>query len=325
MKYINITEAGGPEVLRLEERERPEVAAGQVLIKVSAAGVNRPDVAQRAGYYPPPPGASDIPGLEIAGEVIETGEGVEWPARGEQVCALVSGGGYAEYCMAEAALCLPLPQDFSHIESAAIPETFFTVWSNVFDRAGLKSDESILIHGGSSGIGTSAIQLAREFGARVYVTAGSAEKCRVCEELGAYRAINYREEDFVEVCMNLSGERGVNVILDMVAGPYIERDISLAAEDGRIVIIAGLQGFKAEVDFSQIMRKRLTLTGSTLRPRPVSFKAEIAGNLREKVWPLFESDSIKPVIHRVFPLAEAEKAHQMMESSEHIGKIILSI
>ena len=311
--------------MRLEERERPEVAAGQVLIKVSAAGVNRPDVAQRAGYYPPPPGASDIPGLEIAGEVIETGEGVEWPARGEQVCALVSGGGYAEYCMAEAALCLPLPQDFSHIESAAIPETFFTVWSNVFDRAGLKSDESILIHGGSSGIGTSAIQLAREFGARVYVTAGSAEKCRVCEELGAYRAINYREEDFVEVCMNLSGERGVNVILDMVAGPYIERDISLAAEDGRIVIIAGLQGFKAEVDFSQIMRKRLTLTGSTLRPRPVSFKAEIAGNLREKVWPLFESDSIKPVIHRVFPLAEAEKAHQMMESSEHIGKIILSI
>ncbi len=325
MKYINITEAGGPEVLRLEERERPEIAQGQVLIKVSAAGVNRPDVAQRAGYYPPPPGASDIPGLEIAGEVIEVGEGVEWPGKGEQICALVSGGGYAEYCMAEAALCLPLPQGFSHIEAAAIPETFFTVWSNVFDRAGLKSGESILIHGGSSGIGTTAIQLAREWGASVYVTAGSAEKCRVCEELGAHRAINYRQEDFVEVCMSLTSEQGVNVILDMVAGPYISRDISLAAEDGRIVVIAGLQGFKAEVDFMQIMRKRLTLTGSTLRPRPLSFKAEIAGNLRQKVWPLFETGRIKPVIHRVFPLADAGKAHQMMESSEHIGKIILSI
>ena len=325
MKYINIIEAGGPEVLHLEETEVPSPAAGQVLVKVKAAGVNRPDVMQRRGLYPPPPGASNIPGLEISGEVVEVNGDINWPKPGEQVCALVSGGGYAEYCVAEAALCLPLPAGFSHEQAAAIPETFFTVWSNVFDRGQLKRGESLLVHGGSSGIGTAAIQLAKARGASVYTTAGSEEKCQACLELGADAAINYHEEDFVEVCMRLSEHKGIDVILDMVAGPYISRDIELAAEDGRIILIAGLQGFRAEIDFLAVMRKRLTISGSTLRPRPVAFKADIARTLHEEAWPLFANGQVKPVIHKVFPLAEASKAHQLMESSQHIGKLILQL
>ena len=325
MKYINIIEAGGPEVLHLEETEVPSPAAGQVLVKVKAAGVNRPDVMQRRGLYPPPPGASNIPGLEISGEVVEVNSDINWPKPGEQVCALVSGGGYAEYCVAEAALCLPLPAGFSHEQAAAIPETFFTVWSNVFDRGQLETGESLLVHGGSSGIGTAAIQLAKARGASVYTTAGSEEKCQACLELGADAAINYHEEDFVEVCMRLSEHKGIDVILDMVAGPYISRDIELAAEDGRIILIAGLQGFRAEIDFLAVMRKRLTISGSTLRPRPVAFKADIARKLHEEAWPLFANGQVKPVIHKVFPLAEASKAHQLMESSQHIGKLILQL
>ena len=325
MKYINITQHGGPEVLQLEERATPAIAAGQVLIKVAAAGVNRPDVIQRGGFYPPPPGASDIPGLEIAGEVVEVAEGVDWPQKGEQVCALVTGGGYAEFCAAEAEQCLPIPKGFSAVQAAAIPETFFTVWSNVFDRGKLQSDERLLIHGGSSGIGTTAIQLAKARGATVYITAGNQEKCEACIALGADLAINYKEEDFVEKCMQASGDEGVDVILDMVAGPYIERNIQVAAPDARIVLIAGLQGFRAEVNFQTVLRNRLTITGSTLRPRSVAFKAKIADDLKENVWPLLESGEIKPVVHKVFSLAEAAAAHQMMESSTHIGKIILSI
>jgi NADPH2:quinone reductase len=325
MKYINITEHGGPEVLQLEERETPAIAAGQVLIKVAAAGVNRPDVIQRGGFYPPPPGASDIPGLEIAGEVIEVNEGFAWPQKGEQVCALVTGGGYAEFCAAEAEQCLPIPKGFSAVQAAAIPETFFTVWSNVFDRGKLQSGERLLIHGGSSGIGTTAIQLAKARGATVYITAGNQEKCEACIALGADLAINYKEEDFVEKCMQASGDEGIDVILDMVAGPYIERNIQVAAPDARIVLIAGLQGFKAEVNFQTVLRNRLTITGSTLRPRSVTFKAKIAADLKENVWPLLESGEIKPVVHKVFSLAEAAAAHEMMESSTHIGKIILSI
>jgi len=325
MKFINIAQSGGPEVLKIEERDTPSISSDQVLIKVAAAGVNRPDVSQRAGFYPPPPGASDIPGLEIAGEVIEVADGVDWPQKGEQVCALVSGGGYAEYCCADASLCLPIPEGFSAVEAAAIPETFFTVWSNVFDRGRLQPGETLLIHGGSSGIGTTAIQLAKAKGASVYVTAGSAAKCQACIDLGADIAINYNEGDFVEECMKASDGHGVDVILDMVAGSYIDRNIQLAAPDGRIVLIAGLQGFKAEVNVQAIMRNRLTLTGSTLRPRPVTFKAEIAENLKQHVWPLLESGKVRPVIHTVFPLGEAAEAHRMMESSAHIGKIILSV
>ncbi len=324
MKYIEITEPGGPDVLQLRETGEPEPGPGQVLIKVQAAGVNRPDCIQRAGFYPPPPGASEIPGLEIAGEVVACGEGVENPAIGSDICALVSGGGYAEYCVADADLCLPVPAGFSMEEAAAIPETFYTVWSNVFDRGRLQSGETLLVHGGSSGIGTAAIQLARAMGAEVYTTAGSEEKCRACMDLGAKLAINYKEEDFVAACMSASEGRGIDLILDMVAGVYINRNVELAAEDGRIVIIAGLGGFKAEVDFMSVMRKRLTITGSTLRPRPVAFKADIARKLQQNAWPLFEKGAIKPVIHRVFPLADAAEAHSMMEASSHIGKLILS-
>jgi NADPH:quinone reductase len=325
MKFINITKAGAPDVLKLEERETPSISQGQVLIKVEAAGINRPDVFQRLGFYPPPPGASDIPGLEIAGEVVEKPDDVSWPQLGDKVCALVSGGGYAEFCIAEASLCLPIPQGFSAIQAAALPETFFTVWSNLFDRGRLVSGETVLIHGGSSGIGTCAIQMAKAFGARVFVTAGNDEKCQTCLELGADLAINYKQEDFSEVCKQASDGHGVDVILDMVAGDYINKNINLAAADGRIVMIAALQGFKAEVDFQAVMRNRLTLTGSTLRPRSVEFKAGIAQNLLEHVWPLLASGQIKPVIHAVFPLSEAAKAHSLMESSTHIGKIILSV
>ena len=325
MKYIEITEFGGPDVLQIAEGEAPTPGNGQVLIRVAAAGINRPDVMQRQGKYPPPPGASAIPGLEIAGEVIQTGEGVTWPQPGNQVCALIAGGGYAELAVADAPLCLPVAGGLAPVEAAALPETFFTVWSNLFDRAGLKAGESVLIHGGSSGIGTTAIQLAKAFGATVFTTAGNEEKCRVCRELGADLAINYNEEDFVDACQNATGGKGVDVILDMVAGDYTNRNIAATAVEGRYVIIAGLRGFSAEVSIRSIMLKRLLITGSTLRPRPVEFKAAIASGLKQRVWPLLESGQVKPVIHTVLPLSKANEGHRLMESSRHIGKIMLRV
>jgi putative PIG3 family NAD(P)H quinone oxidoreductase len=324
MTAIEIREPGGPDVLVPATRPVPEPAAGEVLIKVAAAGVNRPDVLQRLGGYPPPPGASDIPGLEVAGEVAALGPEAGDLKQGELVTALVTGGGYAEYCAAPAAQCLTVPKGLDLTAAAAIPETFFTVWTNVFERGGLKPGESFLVHGGSSGIGTTAIQLARAFGARVLATAGSAEKCRACEELGAERAINYRDEDFVAVVKEATGE-GVDVILDMVGGDYIQRNIKALAPDGRLCYIAFLGGSKAEVDFLPMMLKRITISGSTLRARSVAFKAEIARNLKEKVWPLIEAGQVKPVVHRTFPLDRAADAHRLMESSGHIGKIVLTL
>ena len=324
MTAIEIPEYGGPEKLVPGTRPRPEPAAGEVLVKVAAAGVNRPDVLQRQGGYAPPPGASDIPGLEIAGTVAALGDGVtDWTV-GDDVTALVAGGGYAEYCTAPAPQCLPIPKGLDPTQAAALPETFFTVWSNVFDRGRLAEGESFLVHGGSSGIGTTAIQLAQAFGARVFATAGSAEKCKACEELGAERAINYREEDFVAAVKAATGDAGVDVILDMVGGDYIARDIKALAPDGRLVFIAFLGGPKTEVNFLPVMLKRLTITGSTLRPRPVAFKAAIAENLKTKVWPLIEAGRLRPLIHATFPLAEAAEAHRLMESSAHIGKIVLT-
>lgn len=328
MQAIEIIEPGGPEVLQACERPLPEVGPGEVLIRVAAAGVNRPDVLQRQGNYAPPPGASDIPGLEVAGEVVALGEGVESWGLGDHVCALVTGGGYAEYCVAPAAQCLPVPRGLTLLQAAALPETYFTVWSNVFDRGGLREGEVFLVHGGSSGIGTTAIQLAREFGARVFATAGSLEKCRACEELGAERAINYREEDFVEVVRLATAEdpegQGADLILDMVGGDYIPRDVKLLRPDGRLVLIAFLGGSKVELDFLPVMVKRLTITGSTLRPRPITFKAAIAAKLQAEVWPLLEAGKVRPLIHRSYPLAEAAAAHALMESSSHIGKIMLT-
>ena len=324
MTVIEIREPGGPEVLVPARRALPKPGTGEVLVKVAAAGVNRPDVLQRQGGYPPPPGASDIPGLEIAGEIVACGEGVANRQAGDKVLALVTGGGYAEFCLAKAALCLPWPTGFDARQCAAIPETFFTVWSNVFDRCRLQPGERFLVHGGSSGIGTTAIQLAKAFGARVYTTAGSAEKCTACRDLGADLAINYRDEDFVAALKAETGKQGVDVVLDMVGGDYLARNIRIAAKDGRICNIAFLQGSKAEIDFLPVMLKRLTLTGSTLRARSDGFKAAIAANLQEKVWPLFESGAVKPLIHAGFPLAEAAAAHTLMESSAHIGKIVLT-
>ena len=325
MRYIRITEFGDPDVLQIAECDPPAPGKNQALIKVAAAGINRPDVMQRQGRYPPPPGASDIPGLEIAGEVIELGDGVTWPNKGDQVCALVAGGGYAEFAVADVPICLPVPAGLTPVEAAALPETFFTVWSNLFDRAGLKAGESVLIHGGSSGIGTTAIQLAKAFGATVVTTAGSEDKCKACRELGADLTVNYREEDFVEACKDATGGKGVDVIIDMVAGDYTNRNIEAAAVEGRYVIIAGLRGFSAEVSIRSIMLKRLVVTGSTLRPRPVGFKAGIAAGLKQQVWPLLESGKIKPVIHTVLPLSEASEGHRLMESSRHIGKIMLRV
>lgn len=324
MRVVEIAEAGGPEVLRLAERPVPEPGDGEVLIKVGAAGVNRPDVMQRLGMYPPPPGAPDIPGLEIAGTVAATGADAGGLSEGDTVCALVVGGGYAEYCVAPSSLCLPIPDSLSVVQAAAIPETFFTVWTNVFDRGRLSSGESLLVHGGSSGIGTTAIQLAKTFGATVYVTAGSEEKCEACRELGADDAINYREEDFVARVSELTNERGVDVILDMVGGDYLPRNLDSLAVEGRIVQIALQKGPKVEMNLLPIMLKRLTLTGSTLRPRTVAQKAMIAHSLRDKVWPLLESGQVRPIIHATFPLAQASEAHRLMESSTHIGKIVLS-
>jgi len=323
---VEIREPGAPDVLHLAKRPMPKPGAGEVLIKVEAAGVNRPDVAQRQGSYPPPPGASDIPGLEVAGGVVALGLGVHGLKVGDKVCALVTGHGYAEYCAAPAVQCLPVPKGFSMVEAAALPETFFTVWTNVFERGGLKRGESILIHGGTSGIGTTAIQLAREFGAKqVFATAGSDDKCKACEKLGATRAIDYKREDFVKVVKEATGNRGVDLILDMVCGPYVPRNISALAVDGRCVTIALLGGNLAEVNFGVVMMKRLTLTGSTLRARVVEQKGAIAQALKREVWPLLDTGKVKPVIHKTFPLKEAAAAHALMESSAHIGKIMLTI
>lgn len=325
MKAIEISQPGEPEVLVLCERPTPVPAAGEVLIKVAAAGVNRPDVLQRKGIYPPPPGASDLPGLEVAGEIVGgDAEAHGWKI-GDQVCALATGGGYAEYCVVPAQQCLPIPKGLSLIEAAGLPETYFTVWSNVFDRARLQPGESLLVHGGASGIGTTAIQLAVAMGSTVYATAGTDERARAVEALGAARGINYRSEDFVDVIKQVTQGKGVNVILDMIAGDYIARDIQSLADDGRIVIIAVLGGIKAQIDCGQILRRRLTITGSTLRPRPVSFKAEIAQALQKHVWPLLEQGRIKPIVHASLPLEQAAQAHAMMEASQHTGKIILTL
>jgi len=323
MVAVEISEPGGPEVLKPVSRPVPTPGHGEVLLKVAAAGVNRPDVVQRLGLYPPPPGASDLPGLEIAGTIVDVGAGVTGLSKGDKVCALVAGGGYAEYCLADAPLVLPVPKGLSLEEAAALPETFFTVWTNVFDRARLKAGETFLIHGGTSGIGTTAIQLAHVFGARVFATAGSAEKCAACERLGAERAINYRDEDFVAVTQKLTEGRGVDVILDMVGGPYVERNLKALATEGRLVNIAFLQGSKVEVNMMPLMLKRLTLTGSTLRPRSLEEKAAIADALRVKVWPLLDAGRIAPVMDSTFPLREAHAAHTRMEEGAHIGKIVL--
>lgn len=324
MTAIEIAQAGGPEVLTPCERPVPQPGTGELLIRVEAAGVNRPDVMQRQGGYPPPEGASDIPGLEVAGEVVALGDDAgDWRI-GDKVTALVAGGGYAQYCTAPAAQCLPWPEGFDAVHAAAIPETHFTVYSNVVDRGGLKSGEAFLVHGGSSGIGTTAIQLASAFGARVFTTAGTDEKCRVCTELGAERAINYREEDFVEVVKGAT-KGGVNLILDMVGGDYIPRDIKALAPEGRLVFIAFLGGPKAEVNFAPVMLKRLTITGSTLRAREVAFKADVAQKLHRDVWPLLADGRAKVLVHQTFPLAKAADAHALMESSTHIGKIVLTV
>ena len=341
MRAIEISTPGGPEVLRPGQRPVPSPAAGEVLIEVAAAGVNRPDVLQRKGGYPPPPGASDIPGLEVSGTVVAIGpkdhgksapkddsksapQVHEWKI-GDEVCALVTGGGYAEYVAAPSVQCLPVPKGLTLEEAAGLPETFFTVWVNVFQRGALKNNETLLVQGGSSGIGVTAIQMARAFGHRVFVTAGTAEKCAQCEKIGATRAINYRNEDFVAVIKELTGGRGVDVILDMVGGDYVPRELACLADDGRLALIAFMGGTKTSLDMTDILRRRLTITGSTLRPRPVEVKAAIARALREKVWPLIEAGQIRPVIYRTFGLEEAAAAHALMESSEHIGKILLTV
>ena len=327
MKAVEITSYGAPEVLRMGERPDAQAGAGEVLIRVSASGINRPDVLQRTGNYPVPPGASDIPGLEVAGEIV-AGDATAMTAAGlkigDRVCALVAGGGYAELCVAPVGQCLPVPGHLSDIEAASLPETFFTVWSNVFDRARLQKGETLLIQGGSSGIGVTAIQMAKALGATVLVTAGSDDKCAACVALGADHAINYKTADFVEEVKRLTDGKGVNVILDMVAGSYVARELACLAEDGRLVIIAVQGGIKAEINAGAVLRKRLTITGSTLRPRPLEFKTAIAAALKEKVWPLIASGAIKPVIYRTFAAADAAQAHTLMESNQHVGKIVLT-
>jgi putative PIG3 family NAD(P)H quinone oxidoreductase len=325
MTAVEISTPGGPEVLRLAQRPMPKPGSGEVLIRVFAAGVNRPDVRQRQGHYPPPAGASDIPGLEIAGRIVGIGVNATSLRVDDDVCALVTGGGYGEYCVAPAPQCLPIPRGLDFIQAAAIPETYFTVWTNVFECAGLVARESLLVHGGSSGIGTTAIQLARARGARVLSTAGSAEKCRACERLGAERAINYRTEDFVQVVRELTGGRGVDVILDMVGGDYFVRNIDLLAVRGRLVQIACLKGAKAEINLKAVMQRRLIITGSTLRPRSVEEKGAIARALHKEVWPLIESGQVRPAIHATFPLASAAAAHRLLETGSHIGKIVLQV
>jgi NADPH2:quinone reductase len=327
MKAIEISSFGAPSVLRPGERPVPVAGPGELLIRVAASGINRPDVLQRTGNYPVPAGASDIPGLEVAG-VIESGDADAMAAAGfrvgDRVCALVAGGGYAQLCVAPVGQCLPSPTNLTDVEAASLPETFFTVWSNVFDRARLQPGETLLIQGGSSGIGVTAIQMAKALGAKVLVTAGSDDKCAACVALGADHAINYRTHDFVEESKRLTGGTGVNVILDMVAGSYVARELECLAEDGRLVIIAVQGGIKSEINAGMVLRRRLTVTGSTLRPRPVAFKAAIARSLREKVWPLIANGSIRPVIHSTFAAADAAQAHALMESNQHVGKIVLT-
>ncbi|MDU0340841.1 NAD(P)H-quinone oxidoreductase [Bosea rubneri] len=325
MTAIGFEAPGGPEVLKPQQRPVPQPGPGEVLVAVAIAGINRPDVLQRMGGYAPPPGASDIPGLEIAGTVVGLGEGASRFRLGDQLCGLIAGGGYAQYAVVHESNALPIPAGLSIEEAGAIPETYFTVWTNVFQRGGLKSGESFMVHGGTSGIGTTAIQLAKAFGATVLATAGSEEKCRACRELGADHAINYRSEDFVAAAKAATAKRGVDLILDMVGGDYINRNYEAAAESGRIVQIAFLNGPKAEVNFSRLMMKRLTHTGSTLRPRTIPEKAAIAAELEAKVWPLLAQGRCKPVIHARFPLAQAAEAHALMESNAHIGKIVLTV
>lgn len=325
MRAIEIIQPGGPDVLQPCERPLPVAKSGEVLIRVQAAGVNRPDVLQRTGNYPVPPGASDIPGLEVAGEIVGGDVGDSGFKVGDTVCALVQGGGYAEYCAAPIAQCLPVPQGLGPLEAASLPETFFTVYSNVFMRAQLTAGETLLVQGGSSGIGVTAIQMATALGHRVFATAGTDEKCRACEALGAERGINYRSEDFAAVVKSLTDGKGVDVVLDMVAGSYVNREIQCLADDGRLVIIALLGGAKGELNFGEILRRRLTVTGSTLRPRPVAFKQSVAQQLRANIWPLLASGRIKPVIHRSFALEQAADAHALMESSAHVGKIMLQV
>jgi len=323
MIAIEVQQPGGPDVLVPVERPTPTPAAGEVLIQVAGAGVNRPDVFQRLGRYPPPPGITDIPGLEVSGTIAEVAADVRDLRVGDAVCALVAGGGYAEYCVAPAPQCLPVPRGLDLVTAAAIPETFFTVWTNVFERGRLKAGESILIHGGSSGIGTTAIQLARAFGARVFATAGSAEKCTACERLGAERCINYRDGDFVAAIHQQTAGRGVDVVLDMVGGVYFAQNIEVLATEGRLVEIATLHGAKAELNIQTIIQRRLTVTGSTLRARPIADKGVIAAAVRQHVWPLLESGAVKPIIHATFPLRNAAEAHRVMESSTHVGKLVL--
>jgi len=323
MNYIQIEEHGDPDVLKLSSQSVPEPGVDEVLIRVEAAGVNRPDIMQRKGLYPPPPGATDVPGLEVSGTVVKKGKNVAELEVGSQICALVPCGGYAEYCLATASICLPVPKKISLEHAAGIPETFFTVWTNVFERGQLKSGETLLVHGGSSGIGTTSIQLGKAFGATVYTTAGNQEKCEYCKNLGADAAINYNENDFEAEIKSLTENRGVDVILDMVGGPYFPKNIRILAVQGRLLQIALMQGYKAEVDFRPLLMKRVTLTGSTLRPRSVKEKAEISQALRKEVWPLLDSGTIRPIIHQTFPLEKAAEAHQLMESSNHIGKILL--
>ncbi|HVZ42933.1 MAG TPA: NAD(P)H-quinone oxidoreductase [Ramlibacter sp.] len=327
MKAVEITQYGAPEVLRLGERPDPKAGAGELLIRVSASGVNRPDVLQRTGNYPVPPGASDIPGLEVAGEIVDGDAAALVEAgfqKGDRVCALVAGGGYAELCVAPVGQCLPVPKGLNDVEAASLPETFFTVWSNVFDRVQLQPGEWLLVQGGTSGIGVTAIQMAKALGAKVIATAGSDEKCEACLKIGADHAINYKTQDFAEEANKATGGKGVNVVLDMVAGAYVSREVSCMADDGRIAIIAVQGGTKSEVNTGLVLRKRLTITGSTLRPRSTAFKAAIAASLQHKVWPLLENGAIKPIIHATFPAADAAQAHALMESNRHIGKIVLT-
>ena len=327
MKAIEISAPGPADALRPVERPDPEFGAGEALIRVAASGVNRPDVLQRKGLYPVPPGASDIPGLEVAGTIVD-GDRAALAAAGlavgARVCALVAGGGYAELCVAPIAQCLPSPANLSDVEAASLPETFFTVWSNVFDRAHVQRGETLLVHGGSSGIGVTAIQLAKAAGATVIVTVGSADKAAACRALGADHAIDYKSQDFVAEVLGITGKKGTDVVLDMVAGDYIARDLQCLAEDGRIVIIAVQGGTKSAVDSGLVLRRRLTITGSTLRPRPVAFKAQIAASLKKTVWPWLQAGTVKPVIHQVFPAADAARAHELMESNRHIGKLVLT-
>jgi NADPH2:quinone reductase len=326
MRAVEIKGFGAPEVLVLGERPDPQPGAGEVLVRVAASGINRPDVLQRKGAYAPPPGASDLPGLEFAGAIV-AGDAKAIAAAGlkvgDRVCALVAGGGYAQLAVAPVSQCLPVPKGLSDVEAAGLPETFFTVWTNVFDRGGLKAGETLLVQGGSSGIGVTAIQLGKAFGARVIVTAGSADKCRACLEIGADAAINYKEQDFVDEVKRLTDGRGADVVLDMVAGSYVAREVQCVADEGRIVIIAVQGGVKSEFNAGEVLRRRLTITGSTLRPRPEAFKAAIAASLRTNVWPLIEAGRIKPIVHRVFDAAQAAEAHALMESGAHIGKIVL--